>query len=289
MPKQKTAEKCLPTGERSLMNENNHDAYEIDILDLLKHLLKKWWIILLCALICAGGMFAYTKMYVSPQYVSSVLLYVNTSSVSVSSSSVSITSGSISTAKLLVDTYCVILKTRLTLEEVSSRLAELGLNYSASALNGMISYAAVNDTEVFRISVTCSSPEDACTIANTVAQVLPQKITDVVDGASSVRVVDYAIVPTARSSPSYSRQTVIGFAAGAVAAAALIAVIHLLNDTINSEEWLTNTYGSDVPLLSTVPDANRGSGSQYSKYGYRRYYKKYRSYYSSNVADKKQK
>ena len=137
----------------------------------------------------------------------------------------------------------------------------------------MISYSAVNDTEIFRVKVTCSNPSDACTIANTVAQVLPDKISSVVDG-SSVRVVDYAVV--ARTSPSYSKNMLIGFAVGVVIAVAVLVVLYLLNDTITSEEWILTTFKDDIPLLATIPDANQyGSRStRYgSKYGYKYGYK----------------
>ena len=259
------------------MNENAKDTYEIDILDLLQALLKRWWIILVSAIICAAMFLAYTLTFVAPEYTSSVLFYVNNSSISFGGASVSISSGDLSAAKTLVSTYCVILKTRLTLEDVSMKLEEAGLKYSYAQLNGMITSSKVDDTEIFRVTVTCTKPDDACTVANTVAQVLPQKIADVVDG-SSVRVVDYAVVPTSRTSPSYTKNTAIGFLVGVVLACGIIALIHLLNDTITSEDWLINTFKNEYPLLASIPDANSRGGSKYykydkySKYGYKSKY-----------------
>ena len=251
------------------MEQNTQEEY-IDIVQILKFLLQKWWIILISALLCAALLLGYTVGFVTPMYKSSVLFYVNNTSVSLGGTSLSISSGELSAAKTLVDTYCVILKTRLTLEEVSDNIAKSGLDYSYSDLGGMISYEAVNETEIFKVTVNSASPSDSCTIANTIAQVLPKKISDVVEG-SSVRVVDYAVVPTMRSSPNYSKNTMLGFLGGAVLAAVILVIIYLVNDTITSEDWLITTYKEDIPLLSTIPDANADNSARYSRYKYSKY------------------
>ena len=67
----------------------------------------------------------------------------------------------------------------------------------------------MNSTEVFSIEVTSADPQEAEKIANTIAELLPDRIAEIVDG-SSVRIVDYAIVPSHKSSPSLSRYTMLG-------------------------------------------------------------------------------
>lgn len=261
------------------MNNKINDSYEIDLLQLAQALLKKWWIIIISAILGACMFFGYTFFFVTPQYTSSVLFYVNNSSISFGGASVSISTGELNAAKTLVDTYCVILKTRLTLEDVSEQLKEEGLNYSYRQLYGIISNTTVNNTEIFRITVTDPNPENACIIANTVARVLPRKISDVVDGAS-VRVVDYAVVSTDRTSPSYSKNAMTGFLAGFAVACAAIVVLYLVNDKLDSEEWLLSSYKDDIPLLATVPDADYSSTSKYNRHN-KQYYNTYMSYDTS--------
>ena len=116
----------------------------------------------------------------------------------------------------------------------------------------MISASAVNSTEVFEIVVTSTNPAEAEKIANTIADVLPDKIADIVAG-SDVRIVDYAVVPSHRSSPSYTRNTAIGMLLGAVVSAALIILAYLFDENIHTEEYLTQTY-PDIPLLAVIPD-----------------------------------
>ena len=52
-------------------------------------------------------------------------------------------------------------------------------------------------------------------IVDTIVKILPDRIADIVDG-SSVRVVDHAVLPTQRSSPSYTKYTLIGLILGFV-------------------------------------------------------------------------
>ena len=244
------------------MNQNNQQIMEIDFLKIVQVVLRRWWVVILSGLLVAAVFLGYTIGFIQPQYESSVLFYVNNSTVPFGTK-IGISSVDINTAKTLVDTYCVILKTRLTLDDVSNELSKSGLTYSFGQLNGMINCGSEEGTEIFRVTVTCNHPSDACTIANTIAEVLPQKISSIVDG-SSVRVVDYAVVSSGRISPNYGKNTMIGFAVGVVFAIAVLVVLYLLNDTITSEEWIITTFKDRIPLLASIPDANASSGSGYN-------------------------
>lgn len=248
------------------MNENN--TIEIDLLELFTVFLQKWWIIILSAVGTGIVAFLFTYLFIVPTYSANVLMYVNNSSVSIGSASVSITSGDILAAKTLVSTYGVVLNTRLTLEEV---IEKTGIDYTYEELKEMITSQAVNNTEVFSVTVESHDPEEACLIANTIADVLPQKIAKVVEG-SSVRVVDLAVVPTHRSSPSYSRSIVIGMLLGIIASAGVICLGYVFNDKLMSEQWLLENWKDEIPLLSVIPDVNdkrSGRYSRYSDYEYR--------------------
>ena len=170
---------------------NSGDFLEIDTLQLLRALWRRIWAIILAALIAGGAAFAYGNFMVTPMYQASTLLYVNSNSISLGGTSLSISAGEVNSARTLVSTYLVILKTRLTLEPV---IKEAGVDYSYETLSGMVSAAAVNNTEVFRVTVTSANPEEAKLLANTIAKVLPERISEIVAGTSA-RVVDFAVTP----------------------------------------------------------------------------------------------
>lgn len=287
--------------------EKKNGVYEIDLLKVAKILIRKAALIVVITIFCAIVALAGTLKFVTPQYTASILMYVNNSSFSIGSSSVSISSGDITAAKSLVSTYCTILTTRLTLEEV---IDQADLDCSYEELKEMITSGAVNNTEIFKISIESPSAELSCKIANTIAKVLPQKISSVVEG-SSVRVVDLAVVPHAISSPSYVKITAIAAVLGFVLSCGIVTVYYLVNERIDTEDQLVDKYGSKYPLLSVIPDevvieaeeAHYGKYGKYSKYGkykynyYSRYghygrygrygkYSNYYYYYSSKSDDK---
>lgn len=246
--------------------ESNYTT--IDLWKLAEGLLKRAWMIALSMLLCGAIAFSAAAFFITPKYQSQILFYVNNSSFSMGSTSFSISSSEISAAKSLVDTYLVILKTRTTLTDV---ISVGGIDRSYSELYHMIDSVQVNETEIFAVSVTSEDPREAEHIANTIGEVLPEKIASVVDG-SSVRIVDYAVVPGSRTSPSISKYTLVGILLGFLLSAGTVIVIELLDDQIHSEEYLLQNYGN-IPLLTVIPDMldSKNSGYYYySRYGYRK-------------------
>lgn len=247
------------------MAKNEREEYlEIDLLKILTALWRRAWAIVLAALIFGGAAFAYAYKFTVPMYQSSALLYINNSSdLSVGSTKVNL--ADLTASQGLVDTYIVILRTRSMLNAVISRA---DLSYSYEELRNMISASSVNETEILQVTVTGPNPEETAMIVNTIADVLPDRVSVIIDG-SSVNVVDYAVGNGTKVGNEITRYTTIGLLLGAVLAAAVIVIIELLDEQIRDDEYLTQTYG--LPLLSVIPDLQdrgKGKGKGYYKKGY---------------------
>ena len=243
--------------------ENRKEEYmEIDLLRLMRALWHRAWAIVLAMLLCGAAAFSYTYFLVTPLYKSSALMYVNNSSITVGSTSVSL--ADLTASQTLVDTYIVILKTRLTLNDV---IEQAELNYTYEDLRDMISASPVDSTEIFEITVTSPYPAEAEKIANTIVKVLPEKISEIMDG-SSVRTVDFAVRPTTKSSPSITKNVALGLIVGMILSCSVIVLLELLDEQIRDEEYLTQTY--ELPVLAAVPDLLKSGEA--SKYGYGSYY-----------------
>ena len=241
-------------------NRPETDEIEIDLLKVAQVLLRKAKFIIAITLLVAVATFAVTYFFITPMYTSTAMMYVNNSSFSLGNTSFSISQGELTAAQGLVDTYIVILKSRTCLESI---IDQCSLEYDYEELYDMIESEAVNSTEIFSIDVTSKSPHEAERIANTITQVLPERISSIVDG-SDVRIVDYAVVPSERTSPSFTLNTVIGALVGFVLAAAIVILRYMLDDQIHEEDYLTQTY-PNIPLLAVVPDmlASEGKGYYY--------------------------
>lgn len=240
--------------------DKREENVEVELLAMLKVLFRKFWIIFLAAVLAGGSFFAYTVCCIEPLYTADTMLYVNNKSVSVGDNKVSISQGDLTAAQSLVETYGVILKSRSTIGEV---IQESKVPYTYEELVKMISSEAVNGTEIFHIEVTSPSPEEAEILANTIAKVLPEKIAAIVDG-SSVRIIDDAIVPPHKSSPSIAFNTFLGILIGGFIASAWIVIRELCDDQIRDTDYITANF--QTPILAVVPDLRGSRGEE--RYGY---------------------
>ena len=241
--------------------ENRDEFVEINFKRLIDAILQKSWLITLVATFCAVVMLIGTVLFVTPQYQSSAMFYINNSDISVGSASLSLTASDISASRGLVDTYIVILNTRETMNYV---IDYAGVDLSYSQLKSMISAKAVDETEVFRVTVESPDPNEAEIIANAIAYILPKRISSIVEGTSA-KVVDSAVVPTRPSSPSYTKNTLLGFLLGLAVSVVAIALREIIDITIRSEEDVVQVCTH--PILAEVPDMNAsGKGGSYYYY-----------------------
>lgn len=242
------------------MERRNGDELEIDVMGLLQALWKKAWAIALVAAILGAIAFVGTAVFIRPKYRAEALMYVNSSNISVGGTKVSISQSELTAAQTLVDTYIVILNTRTTLEDV---IAQTGVSYDYEELKEMITAESVNGTEVFSIQVVSKSASEAENLANAIARILPEKIASIVEG-SSARIVDYAVVPAKKDSPSLVKNTAIGMVLGFVFACGVIVVLELMDDQIHDSDYLIQTY--DIPILAVIPDLlSSKSNNEYYK------------------------
>ena len=240
-------------------DKNNKEYYSIDVLHIAKTLWRRAWIVALCGCLMAAVGFALARFVITPTYSSNVKLYVNNSSISLGNTSFSITSSEQTAAQNLVRTYGVILDSRTTLQRVI-KAAEV--DYTWQELGQMIEYETANDTEIMKVTVTCEDKLDSCIIANTIAEVLPDRISEIIDGAT-MEVVDNAILG-AKVGPSITRYTAIGFVLGVLLSVAVLTVSAVMDDTIHDEEYILNTY--DYPILGKVPNLLNTGSKSYSYY-----------------------
>ena len=185
---------------------------------------------------------------------------MNNSSISVGGTSVSISSGDLVTSRSLVDSYIVILNTKESLNDV---IDYAGVDRTYEEVTQMISAEAVNETEIFEVAVTGTDPQEAEKIANAIAYILPKRISSIIEGTSA-KVVEAAIVPVKPISPSYLKNTLIGFLLGFFATVLIIALRELFDLTIRSEDDISQCC--KYPVLASVPDmaASSKGGYDYS-------------------------
>lgn len=221
------------------------ETIEIDLKALAREVVKRIWIVILCAVVVAGAALTYTACFVTPTYQASIKVYVNNKT---NNSTGGVASSDLSVALKLVNTYVNILESDNVLEKVA---AQSGYDIELKQLREMIDAQPVDDTEMFTVSVTSEDPHMSAQVANAVAAVAPEAISGIIEG-SSAKIIDYAKVPTGRHSPSYAKVAVLSLFAGAFLAVLVIVMCSVLDKRVKGEEDLLKLC--DVPVLGLIPD-----------------------------------
>lgn len=237
------------------------DYYVIDVAHIVKSVWHRIWVVAIAGILAAAIAFSVAAFAITPTYSSSIMLYVNNSSFTVGDLGFSISSSEISAAQSLVKTYTVLLKNRTTLEKI---IDETDVNYTWEELYDMIEAAPVNETEIMEVTVTSTDPNEAAKLANGIAKILPQRVSEIVEG-SSMEVVDSAIAVNKKVAPNITQYTAVGFILGMLLAVILLVILALLDNTIHDDEYILNNYG--YPILAKVPDlVNTGTKKRYAYY-----------------------
>lgn len=239
---------------------NAKKYYTIDLLHIFKFIWKKIWIVLLASFLAASVGFGLSAFFIKPTYSSTIMLYVNNSSFSLGNTSFSISSSEITAAQSLVKTYGEILDNRTTLERVIDKAK---VDYTAKELSNMIMFGSSNDTEIMYVKVTTNDPYEASEIANCIAEVLPVRISEIIDGAT-MEVVDSAVPNLQKVGPSITKYTSVGLIIGFLLSIIVLAIIAMMDDRIHNEDYIIETY--EYPILAKIPDLINVDAKKYGYY-----------------------
>lgn len=227
---------------------DNEENEVIDLTEILsavrQHLLELIFVTLAAALVG----FTASKFLMNPKYDSSALMIVNTRQ----DVNANVTSDQINSATKLVSTYSIIIKSDTVLQQV---IDNLGLNLTYAKLNKRVTVAAVDDTQVMKITVQSDSPEWARQVCEQIITVAPDVIKEAVE-AGSVKVISNPSLATEPVSPNIKKNTMLAAAVGFVLVIGIIVLQVLLDNKINTEEDVTKYL--DMTVLGVIPQYDQG-------------------------------
>ena len=122
-------------------------------------------------------------------------------------------------------------------------------------LERMINITNTTDTRILRILVTSPNPQQAADIANELVNQASIYLPNVME-TDPPNLVESAIVPNQASSPSYSRNTVLGALLGAILCCTVLLVRYLMNDTFVTPDDIARYFG--IQPLATIPEGDLG-------------------------------
>ena len=224
------------------MDPQMNQELEIDLVSLIKVLLRKWWLI---------GAVTFVGLLVTALYAYMVLDDVYTAE---SSMIVQVTNTGDSdytnllTGQRLVDTYTEIAKSNRVLDEL---IDNLNLDYSKAQLRNMINVSSVNDTLIIQLDVENTDPVVAKNIANEVVSIVRQLSTEF-ENLDNVEVLDTAETPVNPSGPNRVLYVAVGILLGGMVGVGIVLAIEYLDKDIKKAKDVEGFLG--LRLLGTIPE-----------------------------------
>ena len=241
---------------RSSFADRTEEETEIDLIDLAWALLDKIQYIVLCFLIGAVIMNAYSYFLVRPTYKSTAKMYV----VSASKNSV-VDLDALNIGTSLTADYEQLMLSYPVLEQVINKL---NLDMDSDTLAKMITLENPTDTRILNINVVSTDPKNARDIANTLMDVsvdyLPKTMsTNAPNVAQKAKLADH------KDGPSYTKYTMIGALAGAFLYCMYLVVKYLMDDTIHTADDMEKYF--DIVPLAVIPDVEELASEKQQKKG----------------------
>lgn len=244
-----------------------------NVRKIIAALLRKWKVIVVFAIIGTLLGYFYTANFVTLTYSSTVefLAYAvdskddlqdtqSSTSSSADNARVSNTSR-MNYAMKMLDTYIEIFGTNDFDAKVVSELNDrINASYTASTIKNALSITSIEETAMFKITVTTTSADLSYEIAHQLETTVPEVMGGINNGLVSAEVMDKPIKASAAGSLGYAKKCAIGAIAGIIIAAAYVVLRNLLDVRIRTSEELIERY--NIPVLGSIPSFEIKGGSQ---------------------------
>ena len=217
--------------------------YEIDLRELLGIIKKRFWVIVLIAVLSVGASALVSYFVLTPVYETSTTLIV----VKSNESDTAIQYNDVILSQKLVKTYGEIVKSRTVAKEVIGRL---DLSMSPQALIEKITVSPVQDTEIISIRVADTDPVLIRKIANELASVFMDNIVEIMK-VDNVQVIDPAETPTVPVRPRPLLNMAIAGVLGLMIGLGLVFLLEYLDDTLKTTGDIEKHLG--LPVLGVIP------------------------------------
>ena len=217
------------------------DEMEIDLRELFFVIRRRILVIILSAVIFAGAAGSYSYFVADPVYESTSRLYIQTQSTSITSLA------DIQMSTVLASDYVELIQSRTLCQEV---VDNLNLDMTYRDVQKCMTVTNPEDTRILNIAIQGKNPQETTAIANEVALVAKQKISDVMK-TDEPSLWETAIVPKQPVKPEKIKNTVLGGMIGAFLAALVVIVLHMMDDAIKTPEDIERHLG--LTTLSSIP------------------------------------
>ena len=223
------------------MNDQSFEQ-EIDLLELIRLLLSKWYVIFASMIVIISATFIYSFILLDDTYTSTTTMLV------LVDREQEITPGDFAFGQRLVDTYSQLATSDQVLTRVKNNT---NLGYTVGQIRNMTTIQGVRDTIVIRLSIESNNPEHAALLANTTAQVM-QEVSAQFQGFDNIEILDTATVPSSPSGPNRLLFMAIGIVLGGMIGVFAVFMLEFLDRSVKTPKDIENKL--NLRIIGVIPD-----------------------------------
>ena len=225
-----------------MKNKAKNEEMEIDLLELLQVLLRKWYLLLLGLIIGAALAGGYTWMQ-APVYESTVQFYIGNDTISTSDTQV---------GTALSSDFVEIAQSRTVIDAAIDEVErEEGVILTREEVQGMAEISVKPDTRILDIVVHSEDAEVACSLANALGDTVGEQIGRIMqtDPLTPFETAEVAQEPIDNN---LTRNIAVGALAGLSILALVVIIPYLANDRIQTAEDVEKYLETGV--LGIIPE-----------------------------------
>lgn len=221
---------------------------EFSLLDILRIVLKKIWLVLGVAIVFFAAALLYCKLVATPLYSASSSIIISNGALDHTTTNINkIQSADLATSLALTQPITDILNTKGMYTTVADNT---NLGYSADQLKGMFSLSFRKDSIIIDVKITSANPEHSIALANAFVRLAPDYLVTKVPSAQLT--INEEAQAAAQVAPRTMLTCIAAFLLGAVLVIAILMIFNALDQTIKGEESIVANY--NIPVLGMVPD-----------------------------------
>ncbi|MBN2794418.1 MAG: capsular biosynthesis protein [Clostridia bacterium] len=218
---------------------------ELDLRDLYYMIKKRIWLVIalfVISTVTAGLLSIYV---ITPKYSTDVTVMLGKFE---NYEGEGIDYNTIQINQKLISTYAEVAKSKSVLNEVVDLLPfETTRSYIASNLN----ISLQNNSEIIKISMSGTSPEEITIIANTLAEVFMTQIAERMQ-IDNISILDKAEIPTNPDSPNIKMNIAIAGVLGIMLSFFIIFMLEMFDHTMKVPEDVSKHL--QLPVLGMIPE-----------------------------------
>jgi capsular exopolysaccharide synthesis family protein len=229
---------------------DNNDSSVDAIFNYVNYVIKKWWIVVICALLCAAIGFSYAYLSYVPKYSSNIKFVTNNRAEGTEALGQS--SSDLSAGGTLANNYRVLLTTtRGLLQKVADEVGGMTYTQVASCIKANV----IAETSIVDFTITTDNADKSYAIA----RAFVHNYDDFAQRAfpsTTLKIFDEPY-KAEKANPDNSKvlYTLAGFVIGAFAAIAVCCLIVAAKDTVKSSDDITKKL--DMKLIGSVGKVNK--------------------------------